>query len=167
MGVSKGTNAFKDEGNALHDNAKNIRSLVQSVNDAETKGPTLLDTKIYINLKDFENVIEQAKGIKGILFDINIDDTNLFAEQAFSFELARFLWLWFHLFIVLVSVGLGLCGFIPCKKSGYLIASTVILFFMFAILFLLLAYTTSEMFLILDICENVYILYIYIIYIGI
>ena len=111
-------------------------------------------------IDNFEEVLEQAKEIKSIYIHIYIyiyiiDDALGFSAKAYDYEISRFVWFWLHLFITIIAIVMGLCGFIPCKSTKYLVASMVILFWTFAVLFLYIAYTTSEIFIILDVCEQV------------
>ncbi len=78
------------------------------------------------------------------------------AAWAMGFEIGRFSWVWIQLVLNLVIVILALVGYMPCQFAGIVVAGSIIIFTLFAEISLLLAYSSSEILVIADICEQVY-----------
>lgn len=96
----------------------------------------------------FDYVLTDANAINQSSYD--------FSNGALSFEIARFVWLWMQIASTLFAIALCVSGYVRIKKVGLLIAGNIILFFLFCVSLIHLAYIASELTITMDMCEQIY-----------
>ena len=139
--------------------SNNLRSAIETVRKEGAKVET-----------DINNVLNEVNELSGSLspppriegFEYTLSEaakikknSEYIGTGALSFEIARFVWLWLQILATGVSFALCLMGFYGSNK-GLLIGGNTMLFMLFIGLFLHMAYASSELFVILDVCEQVY-----------
>ena len=82
-----------------------------------------------------------------------VDD---FADPAFGFEIGRFVWVWVQVGLCVGVIVFALAGYMPFKCLGIVIASSLIVLIFFAEVSALLAYSSSELLVMTDVCEQLY-----------
>jgi hypothetical protein len=139
-GVRDATDLIEEEAAAAVSNTEEIMELIDEIKTD------------YDPFSAYDNSYFEPVNLEAVDFTQHCES---WSDGVYSFEVARFVWIWLHILLTMCCMALTLAGYFPFKKAGYLISSTVILFFAFAFLFLHLAYFTSELIVMVDVCEQV------------
>jgi len=110
------------------------------------------------NLRQYSNVLPETTGFEKIFAETSAisSHSSSFSDNCYSYEVVRFSWIWVQIFFTIIALVFALVGF--KKKGAQLLMKIGIiwLFALFASLVLFLAFMASEIFVVLDVCENVY-----------
>ena len=135
--------ALRTEGTAVLTNSRFLINEINSLN--QNASFRAKSTQLY--KAGFDFILTEATSIS--------NNADYIASNSLSFEVARFVWFWAEVILTLISFALCLLGYYGNNK-GFLIGGNILLFMWFMIFFCHLAYGSSEYFVILDICEQVY-----------
>jgi hypothetical protein len=78
----------------------------------------------------------------------------IFADNAFSFEVGRMTFVWVHYIFTVGMIFIGITSSIPCRESGKIISTTVLIYIAFAEALLCIGYCICEGIVLLDTCED-------------
>ena len=125
-------------------NARTIYSTTSTLNSG--------NLKYYTNYPPettrFDYVFSETSNIKS--------SSTHFTDLAYGFEVGRFSWVWIQMLMSIVAISTAYTAY---KTFGRSLLLKIMIFMLFCLIITnlaILSYTTSEMFVILDICEQVY-----------
>eukprot|EP01022_Parablepharisma_sp_SALTPOND_P000982 TRINITY_DN105382_c2_g1_i1.p1 TRINITY_DN105382_c2_g1~~TRINITY_DN105382_c2_g1_i1.p1 ORF type:complete len:520 (-),score=29.16 TRINITY_DN105382_c2_g1_i1:1876-3435(-) len=148
LGVRQARDLIKSESETLTENVLKVRDELKFVNESWTSlGSDASDITID-SAYFYEKLTPYAKEVNR-----RVDEV---ADPALWFEIGRFTWVWLQIIISLLIVIFALAGYMPCRYAGIVISGSIIVFGIFAEISALLAYSSSELLMISDICEQAY-----------
>ncbi len=84
------------------------------------------------------------------------DKSDSFSNGAYAYEVVRFSWVWVQLFISMIAIGITFVAYSGAKMTFLLKIATFLLYALIITHLAFLAYMTSELFVALDMCEQIY-----------
>ena len=142
---------IRDSTFVLVDETANTDNTVKNVIDTTGKlnAGTLKDyTQNLPDITDFQYLLTETSIIKSV--------SNSFSDKTYAYEVARFSWTWIQLFASILAVILTFAGYKNFHAELFL---TLLIYLLYALIvthLALLAFIASELFVTLDICEQVY-----------
>jgi len=149
LGVRQAVDLAKAESNYMNQNVRNIRDNLIFVNSTwnyiGNDGPTELNLdSSYI----YERLVGYAMDV-----DFRVKEIIM---PTMTFEIIRFIWVWSQILISLFVVMFALCGYLPCRCLGVVVAASIVVIGILAEISALLAFSSSEIMMISDVCEQAY-----------
>jgi len=142
-GILRSLDIVKNEGSRVIQNAQYIVSEIDSLslNDA------FRSKSLPLYRASFDYIFPEARRVQV--------DSEYISSSARSFEITRYVWFWGQIMITMVSFSLCMFGYHGSNKE-FMIGGLVLIFMWFITLLCHLAFSSSEFFLVLDICENIF-----------
>jgi len=144
MGIRDSTTMMYDEAKNTDDSARSIISTIKQLN-----GGTLKQYTTNLPSTDsFEYILSET----AVIFK----ESKSYTDSTYAYEVVRFSWIWVQLLLTIVVMALSYTAFRNTSQELMLKIMTYLLYFLLCTHIAYLSYLTSEFFIILDICEQLY-----------
>ena len=149
LGVRQTRDLAKSEAEIIAANMNAVRDNLTTVSERLTALGIASESEISIDANRFySEVSAHSTEVTTRVSDI--------VDPALWFEIGRFVWVWLQILVSFIIIVFALAGYMPCKFAGIVVAGSVIIFVIFLEISALLAYSSSEILMISDICEQAY-----------